>query len=52
MAMFFCKAKNVQTILLVKNIGKDFSNLKNLITKDHSSVNYRSLNLLFHFTDS
>ena len=54
MAMFFCKAENVQTLkfLLVKNIGKDFSNLKNLITKDQSSLNNGSVNLLFHFTDS
>ena len=46
--------KNVQSLklLLVKYIGKDFSDLKTLITKDHSSLNYGSLNLLFFLTDS
>ena len=39
-------------ILLLKNIGKDLSDLKILITKDPSSLNYGSLNLLFRFTDS
>ena len=38
--------------LLVNNISKDFSDLKVLITKDHSSLDYGPLNLLFHFTDS
>ena len=35
MAMFFWKIKNVQTlnVLLVKNIEKDFSDVKILITK-------------------
>ena len=38
---FFEKPKNVETlnILLVKNRDKDFSNVKTLITKDHSSLN-------------
>ena len=53
MAMFW-KTKNVQTLIfiLVKNMDKDFLDLKILITKDHSSLNYRPLNLLFHFADS
>ena len=35
MAMFFWKIKNVQTlnVLLVKNLEKDFSDVKILITK-------------------
>ena len=33
-------------------IGKDILDLKISITKDHSSLNYRPLNLLFPFTDS
>ena len=47
-AMLFLKTKNVQTLifLLVKK-GKDFLDLKILIAKDHSSLNSRSLNLLF-----
>ena len=54
MAMFFWKTKTVQALnfLLVKNIGKDILDLKILIIKDHSSLNYRPLNLLFRFTDS
>ena len=42
MATFFWKTKNVQTlnVLLVKDIDKDFSDVKILITKDHSSLNY------------
>ena len=40
MAMFFCKIKNVETVnvLLGKNIDKDFSDVKILITKDYSSL--------------
>ena len=43
MAMFFWKTENVQTLndLLVKSIDKDFSDVKILITKDHSSLNFR-----------
>ena len=53
MAMFW-KMKNVQTLIfiLVKNRDKYFLDLKILITKDHSSLNYWPLNLLFHFADS
>ena len=42
MAMFFWKTKNVQTlnVLLVKNIDKDFSDVKTLFTEEHSSLNY------------
>ena len=42
MAIFFCKIKNVETLnfLLVKNIDKDFSDVKILITKDYSSLTY------------
>ena len=42
MATFFWKTKYVQTlnILLVTDIDKDFSDVKVLITKDHSSLNY------------
>ena len=42
MAMFLCKIKNVETLnfLLVKNIDKDFSDVKILITKDYSSLTY------------
>ena len=48
-AMFFLKTKNVKTLnsLLVKKKDKDFLDLKILITKDHSSLNSRLLNLLF-----
>ena len=51
---FFEKQKlfKLWTFLLVKNIGKDILDLKILITRDHSSLNYRPLNLLFRFTDS
>ena len=40
MAMFFCKIKNVETVnvLLVKNIDKDFLDVKILVTKDCSSL--------------
>ena len=40
MAMVFGKIKNVETVnvLLVKNIDKDFSDVKILITKDYSSL--------------
>ena len=46
--------KNVHTLifLLVKNIGKDFLDLKSLITKHRSSSNDRPLNLLYRFADS
>ena len=39
MVMFFRKIKNTETLdfLLVKNIGKEFSDLKILFIKDHSS---------------
>ena len=42
MATFFWKTKNIQILnaLLVKDIDKDFSDVKILITKDHSSLNY------------
>ena len=52
--MSFWKTKKCSNpeFFLVKNISKDFSDLKNLITKDHSSLNYGPLNLLFRFTDS
>ena len=50
---FFEKPKNVETlnILLVKNRDKDFSNVKTLITKDHSSLNCGPQKLLFRFTN-
>ena len=38
--------------LLLKNISKVFSDLKILITRDLSSLNYGPLKLLFRFTDS
>ena len=39
MVMFFRKIKNTETLdfLLVKNIDKEFSDLKILFIKDHSS---------------
>ena len=42
MAMFYWKTKYVQTlsVLLAKNIDKDFSDVKILIAKDHYSFNY------------
>ena len=43
MAMFFFKkTRNVQNlnVLLAKYVDKDFSDVKFLITKDHSSLNY------------
>ena len=42
MEMYFWKTKNVQTlnVLLVKNVDKDFSNMKILVTEEHYSLNY------------
>ena len=39
-------------ILLLKNVDKDLSDLKILITRDCSSLNHGPLNLSFRFTDS
>ena len=39
-------------ILLLKNIDKDLSDRKMLITRNLSSLNQGPLNLLFPFTDS
>ena len=43
MATIFSETKNVQTlnVFLVKDIDKDFSDVKGLIKKDRSSLNYR-----------
>ena len=42
MATIFSETKNVQTlnVLLVKDIDKDFSDVKILFTEEHSALNY------------
>ena len=52
--MFFLKKvkEKVVSFVLVKNMGKEFSNIKNWNNTDHPSQNYRLSDLLFHFTDS
>ena len=52
--MFFLKKvkEKVVSFVLVKNMGKEFSNIKNCNNTDHPSQNYRLSDLLFHFTDS
>ena len=39
-------------ISLLKNVDKDLSDLKILITRNSSSLNHGPLKLLFRFTDS
>ena len=54
MVMFFWKSKIVQTLnsFISKKWDKDILDLKILITRDHSSINYRPLNLLLRFSGS
>ena len=49
---FFEKRKMLKNEIFIKNMGKIFSGLKIWSKKGRPFFNYRSLNLLFHFTDS
>ena len=55
MPMLFFEKQNMFkriSISLLKNICKDLSDPKIVVTRDLSSLNYGPLNLLFRFTDS
>ena len=50
--LFFKKNCSIPEFFISKKVGQEFSYLKVLVTKDHFSLNYGPLNMLFRFTDS